>query len=70
MPSIIQREEQLGNYYLLKLTVFVFRHGFTRINTVFRKLDSSFRGNDKLGYLFVETSLISVHNLKSVSLSK
>ncbi len=54
---------------LLKLTVFVFRHGLTQINTVFDSLDSRFRGNDKLGYLFVKTSLISIHNLKSVSLS-
>ncbi len=34
------------------------------INTVYKCLGPRFRGNDKLGYLFVKTSLISIHNLK------
>ena len=32
---------RLDIYYLLKRTVFVFRHGLTQINAVFKCLDSS-----------------------------
>jgi len=61
--SVILLQSQKKNN-ILKLTVFVFRHGLTQINTVFKGLDSAlpaFAGTSFAGMTNWVISLLKLH---------